>query len=160
MLSGSIEHRVELGPAVPRTERVDQLHKLVLERSHLFIHSSKNEKIHRDAKWLENNLGINQVQFIRKKMIFRPKSPYPASRTINTTAVVVSHPRRSAQGTGTMLHITSNLIFYDLAQALVKVILDRPKPHSSLLLESLLSTGKILLRLAWSFLIYIQTWRF
>lgn len=119
-----------------------KIHKLVLERVQLFIHSIKSsEKIHRDGRWLENHLEVGIVRSIKKRLIFKAKNHGPATRSVDISAIVTSS--KTASGKNLVLHITPNVVFYDLAQALVRVILDRPKPHSSLLLESLLSTGMV-----------------
>jgi hypothetical protein len=115
-----------------------ELHKLVLERARLFMHSN-NETVSHDARWLENNLGLEPVQFIKHKLVFKPRGIPKSSYTLDKTAAVI--PSRNSEKSH-MLFVTPKWEFYDIAVGLVKLILQRPKPHSSLLLESLLSTGK------------------
>lgn len=112
---------------------------MVLERTRLFLHSNTESAAH-DARWLEQNLEVQAAQYIKRKMTFKPKGFTKASKTQNRTAVI--HPSKGTEKRYTLV-VTPKWEYYDIAVALVNLILQRPKPHSSLLLESLLSTGKL-----------------
>lgn len=147
-LSGSIEKQAQIGTRLPRSQQVVELHKLVLERARLFMHSN-NETVAHDARWLEKNLALEPVRFIKHRLSFKPKGINLSHYTLDKTAAVI----QTAGGIGSpssaekpyVLYVTPKWEFYDIAVGLVKLILQRPKPHSSLLLESLLSTGTLLL---------------
>lgn len=143
-LSGSIEKQAQIGTRLPRSQQVVELHKLVLERARLFMHSN-NETVAHDAQWLENNLALEPVKFIKHRLSFKPKGINVSHYTLDKTAAVIQTGGRNGSASSTnkayVLYVTPKWEFYDIAVGLVKLILQRPKPHSSLLLESLLSTG-------------------
>jgi len=111
-----------------------------MERTRLFLHSN-NEGVSRDATWLENNIIIEGVEYIRHKLTFQPKGNPKASRNVNRTAAVANTQDKSV-GKSHTLYVTPKREFYDIALALVRLVLQKPKPHSALLFESLLSNGK------------------
>ncbi|CCX06673.1 Similar to Sacsin; acc. no. Q9JLC8 [Pyronema omphalodes CBS 100304] len=141
-LSMSIDKQPEIGSLLAKTSKINDLHKLVLERSRLFIHSN-NETVAHDARWLENNLDLKQVQFIKSRLTFRPRGVVKSSYILHKTASVL--PTKQAEKPWT-LFITPKWEYYDVAVGLTSLILQRPKPHSSLLLESLLSTDLMTLK--------------
>ncbi|KAI5854877.1 hypothetical protein BZA05DRAFT_392841 [Tricharina praecox] len=143
-LSSNIDKRVVLGNNLPQTKKINDLQQLVMERARLFMHSN-NEGVSRDAGWLENNLIIQGVEFIRYKMTFRHKEGPKTSRDVNRTAAVVNTPDKSV-GKSHTLFVTQKMEYYDIALALVRLILQKPKPHSALLFESLLSNDLMTLK--------------
>ncbi|EGX50158.1 hypothetical protein AOL_s00076g363 [Orbilia oligospora ATCC 24927] len=110
-----------------------QIRELCLERCRLFFHNNHSLVKH-DIKWLESNLEVWIVNSIRLRRTLH--SPGSKSHVEKTTAAIVN----SKDKTNAILHVTQDYKVFDVAAQLLKLILVKPKPHSALLLESLLST--------------------
>jgi hypothetical protein len=146
MLSENIDKQAQMGNQLPMSNKYVELHTLVLERARLFMHSN-NESLLHDARWLENNLELRPVQYIEYKMGFKSNGVLRASQNVHKTAAI--KPGRA--GNPSILFVTPKYEFYDIAVGLVRLVLQKPKPHSALLLESLLSTGKLICPQYWVF---------
>lgn len=119
-------------------ETTEKLRKLVLERSRLFLHNNTEEVLH-DARWLETNLKVELVDSIRLRRTLKNEGSRQLTHQETKTAAVTMDSNTKRW----ILFLTPNYEFYDISQALVRLILRKPRPHSSLLLDSLLSNGKI-----------------
>jgi hypothetical protein len=128
-LSGSVDKTAAMGTALPGSR--EDLRKLVIERVALFLEGN-SETILRDGNWMERNLVVKAVASISYRITFRHAN---VSKTVQRTAAVTLPP-----GGGCTLWVTDKVEFYDVAQGIVRLLLKRPKPHSALLLESLLAT--------------------
>lgn len=122
----------------PMPELAEKLRKLVLERSRLFLHNNTEEVLH-DARWLENNLKVEIVDSIRLRRTLKNEGSKQLTHQDTKTAAVTSDGNSKLW----ILFLTPKYEFYDVSQALVRVILRKPRPHSSLLLDSLLNNGKL-----------------
>lgn len=118
-------------------ELTEKLRKLVLERSRLFLHNNTEEVLH-DARWLENNLKVEIVDSIRLRRTLKNEGSRQLTHQDTKTAAVTSDTKTKWW----ILFLTPKYEFYDVSQALVHVILRKPRPHSSLLLDSLLNNGE------------------
>jgi len=125
-----------IGNPIHLEKEVEMLNKLVLERCRLFLHNN-NEEVAHDARWLENNLRVSYVDTIRVKNTLKHEGYRTISHQQNKTAAMA----KDTMTKQTILYVTQKFSYYDVSVGLVTIILRRPKPHSYLLLESLLSTG-------------------
>ena len=133
MLSSLVEEAARHGPRAGDQSQAAKLHKIVLERVGLFIHDQSPDQVKHDARWLEKNLSIQTVSHINLRRSLRGRN--------------LSHvERRSAVVTGSsdkeyVLWIAgSSIDMYQVSQALVHLLLNRPKLHNALTLEMLLKT--------------------
>ena len=62
------------------------------------------------------------------------------SHVEKTTAAVIE----DAQKGMTVLHVTQDFLTFDVANQMMRILLQRPKPHSALLLESLMNSSELL----------------
>ncbi|CUS09309.1 unnamed protein product [Tuber aestivum] len=131
-----------IGNPIHAEKEVERLSKLVLERCRLFLHNN-NEEVAHDAQWLENNLRVSYVDTIRVRNTLKHEGYKAISHQQNKTAAITRDNNSTRQ---TNLYVTHNFLYYDVSVGLVTIILRRPKPHSYLLLESLLSTDLMVLK--------------
>ncbi|PWW80479.1 hypothetical protein C7212DRAFT_276399 [Tuber magnatum] len=130
-----------IGNPIHAGKEVERLSKLVLERCRLFLHNN-NEEVAHDARWLENNLRVSYVDTICVKNTLKHEGYKTTSHLQNKTAAITKDTLTKQ----TILYVTHNFLYYDVSVGLVTIILRRPKPHSYLLLESLLSTDLMILK--------------
>ncbi|RPB00166.1 hypothetical protein L873DRAFT_1843132 [Choiromyces venosus 120613-1] len=130
-----------IGNPIHAEKDVEKLNKLVLERCRLFLHNN-NEEVAHDARWLENHLRVSYVDTIRVRNTLKHEGYRTVSHLQNKTAAVT----KDTVTKQTILYVTHNFLYYDVSVGLVTIILRRPKPHSYLLLESLLSTDLMILK--------------
>jgi len=133
-LSKQVEVEWTIGRKLSSPERSAKLRELVLERCRLFFHNN-NSTIKRDAKWLDSNL---QVQIVESIKLRRTLSPQSKSHVEKSTAAVMEDAKHNYA----ILNVTKDYSTFDVANQLMKLLLLRPKPHSALLLESLMNTSK------------------
>ncbi|EWC44564.1 hypothetical protein DRE_06645 [Drechslerella stenobrocha 248] len=123
-----------IGRILQDPSKSKKLRELCLERCRLFFHNNHSLVKH-DIKWLESNLEVWIVGSIRlRRTLQSPRGS--RSHVEKTTAAIVN----SKDKNNAILHVTQDYTVFDVAAQLMKLILVKPKPHSSLLLESLLST--------------------
>ncbi|CAZ82472.1 unnamed protein product [Tuber melanosporum] len=130
-----------IGNPIHAEREVEKLSKLVLERCRLFLHNN-NEEVAHDARWLENNLRVSYVDTIRVKNTLRHEGYKTISHLQGKTASIT----KDTVTKQIILYVTRGFLYYDVSVGLVSIILRRPKPHSYLLLESLLSTDLMVLK--------------
>ena len=128
-----IEWRI--GRKIHYPEKSTKLRELVLERCRLFFHNNSST-IKRDAKWLDTNLQVELVESIKLR---RTLNPQGKSHVEKSTAAVLDDPKREIA----VLNVTVDYLTFDVANQLMKLLLQRPKPHSALLLESLMNTSEL-----------------
>lgn len=138
LLSSLVEEAARHGPRAPDQKPAEKLQKQILERSTLFLHEQPPDTIKHDAKWLEKNLRVQLVSSISLRRSLRGRN---ISHTEKRTAVVTAVNREYT------LWITgAKPDFYQVSQALVHILLARPKLHSAITLEMLLKTDLLELR--------------
>ena len=138
LLSSLVEEAARHGPRAPDQKPAEKLQKQILERSTLFLHEQPPETIKHDAKWLEKNLQVQLVSSISLRRSLRGRN---VSHTEKRTAVITAVNREyTLWMTGTRPDL------YQVSQALVHILLTRPKLHSAITLEMLLKTDLLELR--------------
>ncbi|OKL62741.1 hypothetical protein UA08_01429 [Talaromyces atroroseus] len=137
-LSSLVEERASWGAKSTDQTSAVKLQKLVNERTRLFLHEHSPESVKRDTKWLEKHLSIVVVHSISLR------------RSLRNTGASVSQSRHAIitpQGSEYTLWISPGKFdLYEISQALVHILLARPKLHSVLTLEMLLKTDLYELR--------------
>ncbi|KAJ9495757.1 hypothetical protein H2202_008800 [Exophiala xenobiotica] len=138
LLSSLVEEAARHGPRAPDQKPADKLQKQIQERSTLFLHEQPRDTIKHDAKWLEKNLSVQLVSSISLRRSLKGRD---VSHTEKRTAVVTHADRQYT------LWITgAKPDLYQVSQALVHILLNRPKLHSAITLEMLLKTDLLELR--------------
>ncbi|OAX80983.1 hypothetical protein ACJ72_04680 [Emergomyces africanus] len=137
-LSELVEEQARCGALEPDQRLATKLQKQIYERSRLFLHDLPRDMVKHDTKWLEKNLSVQVVQSISLRRSLRGRN---ASHVDKRSAVVMQ------TRTGWVLSIAAGRAdLYQISQALVHLILNRPKLHSTLTLEMLLKTDLLELR--------------
>jgi len=138
LLSSLVEEAARHGPRAPDQKPAEKLQKQILERSTLFLHEQSPDTIKHDAKWLEKNLKVQLVSSISLRRSLRDRN---ISHTEKRTAVVTAVNREY-----TLWISGAKPDLYQVSQALVHILLTRPKLHSAITLEMLLKTDLLELR--------------
>ncbi|KAL2002505.1 hypothetical protein VTN02DRAFT_6640 [Thermoascus thermophilus] len=137
-LSSIVEEQAQWGATASDQRPALKLQKLINERSRLFLHDQSPDSIRHDTKWLEKHLSVQVVQSISLRRSLKGRR---ASHTQKRSAIITQQPK------GYMLWICPGKYnLYEISQALVHLILLRPKLHSTLTLEMLLKTDLLELR--------------
>ncbi|KAI9788546.1 MAG: hypothetical protein M1835_002204 [Candelina submexicana] len=140
LLSTIVQEQPRIGSIVEDQRGAVKLQKLVNERARLFLHDYPSDAVQHDARWLEKNLA---VQTVRSISLRRTLSGYNLSHTETRTAAVMQDQRKA---THTLWVSAGELDYFQVSQALLSLLLARPKPHSAMMLETLLSTDLLKLR--------------
>lgn len=115
--------------------KAQELQKLIVERIRLFLHT-QTESIRHDAKWIEKNVKVEIVSKIRLRRSLKLANGQSYAKVQDVTAAITDPNGQK------ILYVVPKYLFFDVSQLLVNLVLYKPKLHSSLLLESLLSTGE------------------
>jgi hypothetical protein len=138
LLSSLVEEAARHGPRAPDQKPAQKLQKLILERSALFLHEQAPDTIKHDAKWLEKNLQVQLVSSVSLRRTLRGRN---LSHTEKRSAVITATNKEYT------LWITgARPDLYQVSQALVHILLTRPKLHSPITLEMLLKSDLLDLR--------------
>ncbi|KOC11798.1 hypothetical protein AFLA70_264g001351 [Aspergillus flavus AF70] len=133
-----VEERAHWGAVASDQLPAAKLLKLIHERSRLFLHDQPAETIQHDVRWLEKNL---RVQVVHSISLTRSLKGRRVSHTQKRSAII------TRQSTSWVLWISPGKYdLYEISQALVHLILVRPKLHSTLTLEMLLKTDLLELK--------------
>ncbi|KAF9883306.1 hypothetical protein FE257_003764 [Aspergillus nanangensis] len=131
-LSGLVEERAHWGAVATDQNSATKLQKLISERSRLFLHDQSPDSIRHDSRWLEKNL---HVQVVHSISLTRSLKGRRVSQTQKRSAIITQQPKG-----WTLWICPGKYNLYEISQALVHLILVRPKLHSTLTLEMLLKT--------------------
>ena len=138
-LSDMVEEEPKIGTIVTDQVPSQKLQKLVIERSRLFLHEYPYAEIKHNEKWLEKNL---RVQTVRSISLRRTLKAQKWTHTEKRTAVV-NHDAAH----GWTLWVTAHgYDLFQVSQALVNLLLLRPKTHSTMIFEQILSTDLLRLK--------------
>ncbi|KAI9718917.1 MAG: hypothetical protein M1812_003801 [Candelaria pacifica] len=139
LLSTIVQEQPRIGSVVEDQRGAIKLRRLVNERARLFLHDYPSDAIQHDARWLDKHLA---VQTVRSISLRRTLSGYNLSHTETRTAAVTQDQRKAH----TLWVSAGELDYFQVSQALLSLLLTRPKPHSAMMLETLLSTDLLKLR--------------
>ena len=138
LLSNLVEEAARHGPRAPDQKPAQKLQKQIYERSRLFLHDQPPDTIKHDTKWLEKNLLVQLVSSISLRRSLKGRD---VSHVEKRSAVVTQVNREY-----TLWIVGERPDLYQVSQALVHLLLNRPKLHSALTLEMLLKTELLDLR--------------
>lgn len=140
MLADLVEEQYRFGNVVQDQRSATKLQKRVHERSRLFLHDSPRDTIKHDAKWLEKHLTVVAVRSIS---LTKTLKGHQLSHSESTSAAV-SYEK---QGKPALLYITDGSYdLFQVSQALLPLLLSRPKPEKAMMFEMLLGTDLLKLR--------------
>ena len=138
LLSTLVEESARHSAILPDQKGASRLQKQIFERCKLFLHEQPQDHIKHDAKWLEKNLKVQAVQSISLRRSLKARNV----SHVEKRSAVVTHANREY-----ILWITAGSTdLYQVSQALVHLLLSRPKVHSAITLEMLLSRDLLELR--------------
>ncbi|PGH03901.1 hypothetical protein AJ80_08603 [Polytolypa hystricis UAMH7299] len=137
-LSRLVEEQARCGAVVADQRPALKLQKQIYERSRLFLHDMSRDAIRHDSKWLEKKLTVRAVQSLTLRRSLKGRN---ASHVEKWNAVVTQ-----GQGELVLSICAGKFDFYQISQALVHLILTRPKLHSAVTFEMLLKTDLLELR--------------
>lgn len=138
LLSSLVVEEPRIGKIVTENAAAKKLQKIVYERSRLFLYDYPRDMIRHDSRWLEQNL---QVQTVKSISLRRSLRNTDWSHSEARTAAITSSQKRWT------LWITEDACdLFQVSQALVNLLLIRPKPHSTMTLEVLLESNLMKLR--------------
>lgn len=137
--SSIISEDYTIAARVDAGTKAQELQKLIVERIRLFLHS-QTEQIRHDAKWIEKNVKVDMVQRIRLRRTLKTANGQQFAKVQEVTAAITE------QAGLKVLYVTPKFQLFDVSQLLITLVLYKPKLHSSLLLESLLSTDLVTLK--------------
>ena len=139
VLSELVEEDPKIGVVADDQKPAHVLQKLVYERSRLFLHDYSSDAARYSASWLEKNLGVRTVRSISLRRILKGQG---LQHTEKRSAAVTQDRSK-----GWTLWITSQgYDMFQVSQALVNLLLLRPKAYSTMMFEMLLSTDLLRLR--------------
>ena len=138
LLSTLVEEAARHGPVAKDQSLALKLQKQIYERSRIFLHDQPGDAIKHDTKWLEKNLKVQAVSSISLRRSLKGRN---VSHTEKRSAVVTQ-----ISGEYTLWITGEKTDLYQVSQALVHLLLSRPKLHSALTLEMLLKTDLLDLR--------------
>ena len=137
-LADIVEQRHTIGSIVNDQRGAEKLHKLVAERSRLFLHDTPKDNVSHDAKWIEKSLSVVCVRSISLR-----KSLQGTNLSRNQAkSAIVAYDRQ----TGFVLYVTVAYDAFEVAQGLTGLLLKRPKIQQTMILEMLLETDLVKLR--------------
>ncbi|PLN79249.1 HATPase domain protein [Aspergillus taichungensis] len=138
-LSALVEERAHWGSVAADQRPAAKLQKLISERLRLFLHDQSPDSIKHDVRWLEKFLQVQVVQSISLTRSLRGRR---ISHTQKRSAIITQQQSKS----WVLWICPGKYDLYEISQALVHLILVRPKLHSTLTLEMLLKTDLLELK--------------
>ncbi len=109
-----------------------KLQKLITERARLFLHDHPAEQIRHDARWLADNLSVRATEFLQVTKRLRG---YRMQFVEKRTAALHRETKRDAT-----LFVTRQYDLYEVARAIMGLLLRKPKQQDYLALEMLLES--------------------
>jgi hypothetical protein len=138
LLSTLVDEAARHGPVLKDQKAAVRLQRQIYERSRLFLHEQPPDMIKHDTKWLEKNLNVQAVSSISLRRSLKGRD---VSHVEKRSAVITQVTREY-----TLWILGEKTDLYQVSQALVHLLLTRPKVHSALTLEMLLKTDLLDLR--------------
>ena len=134
-LSTIIQEHPRVDAPVNDQRAAIKLHKRVIERSRLFLSEFPREDIKHDVRWLEKNLSVQVVASISVRRVLKREGRH-VTHNLSRTAAATQDQRK-----GWILSVTADRHdLFEVSQALVPLLLTRPKPQPIWMLENFLGT--------------------
>ncbi|KEQ99194.1 hypothetical protein AUEXF2481DRAFT_36502 [Aureobasidium subglaciale EXF-2481] len=131
-ISSLIEDDQRMGALLPDQSTAARLQNLIVERCRLFLHDHTADAIRHDSKWLEGVLAVNVVGSLTLTKTLRG---YNATYKEKRTAALHRDTKKDAT-----LFVTTRPDFYEVARAIMSLLLKRAKQQDFLALEMILES--------------------
>ncbi|KAH0292385.1 hypothetical protein M436DRAFT_38400 [Aureobasidium namibiae CBS 147.97] len=131
-ISSLIEDDQRMGGLLPDQSSAAKLQNLIVERCRLFLHDHTAEVIRHDSKWLE---GVLAVKVVNSLTLTKTLRGYNATYKEKRTAALHRDTKKDAT-----LFVTARPDFYEVARAIMSLLLKRPKQQDFLALEMILES--------------------
>lgn len=131
-LGDLLEQQHAVGNRLSDQSRVPKLHRLIVERTRLYLYDQPRETVSHDAKWIEKNLSAVFVRSISLRKSLKGTN----IRRSHAKSAILSYDKQG----GFLLNVTPQFDFFEVAQALAGLLLKRPKTQQIMMLEMLLET--------------------
>lgn len=131
-ISSLIEDDQRMGGLLPDQSSAAKLQSLIVERCRLFLHDHTSEVIRHDSKWLE---GVLAVKVVSSLTLTKTLRGYNATYKEKRTAALHRDTKKDAT-----LYVTARPDFYEVARAIMSLLLKRPKQQDFLALEMILDS--------------------
>ncbi|KAI4836188.1 hypothetical protein E4T45_09868, partial [Aureobasidium sp. EXF-8846] len=131
-ISSLIEDDQRMGGLLPDQSGAAKLQTLIVERCRLFLHDHTAEVIRHDSKWLE---GVLAVKVVGSLTLTKTLRGYNATYKEKRTAALHRDTKKDAT-----LFVTARPDFYEVARAIMSLLLKRPKQQDFLALEMILES--------------------
>ena len=132
-LGDLLEQQHTIGKPTGDQSQAAKLHRLVVERTRLYLYDQPRDNISHDAKWVEKNLSFVFVGAISLKKSLKGTN----LRHSQAKSAVVSYDRQA----GFVMCLTPRLDYFEIAQGLIGLLLKRSKTQQTMMLEQLLETS-------------------
>ncbi|KAF9428175.1 hypothetical protein BGZ94_003181 [Podila epigama] len=126
--------------ALATTRRSENLQELIIERAPLLLSDHSASRLNFTLDWLTTKLKVRQVPEIQLRREFLPTG---ATHTESTTACVVQDQSRSYY---LLVTPKGDMDYFDIADALAKLLLKKKKLNDSIWWASLLSSSLVSLK--------------
>ncbi|KAK9234444.1 hypothetical protein V1525DRAFT_391431 [Lipomyces kononenkoae] len=135
-MSHIVQEKKLIGAAINSSDSAG-VRKRILERLKLYLDGGSHEKLKVTTSSFEKQFLVGSVSKISvQRSIIRMRGRRFEPVTTHTTATIM----RRTDG-GYTLYLVPKFEWFDVAQSLVKVILERPTPDAATVLESLLNSS-------------------
>ncbi|POW05295.1 hypothetical protein PSTT_09752, partial [Puccinia striiformis] len=140
-LTQLVKESFKIQRSVPeQTERSEEIRRLIVERTALFLHERQmgaRDDVIRDAEWLKRNLTVKSVEQVslQRQLIYLGK---PHSSILEATAAASMENRNSM-----VLYLVrkGEIDWFELASSICKLILAHQKLSDSLFFMTILQTS-------------------
>lgn len=131
-VSSLVEDDQRMGALLPDQSTAAKLQSLIVERCRLFLHDHTADMIRHDSKWLEGVLVVKVTSSLTLRKTLRG---YNATYSEKRTAALHRETKKDAT-----LFVTARPDFYEVARAIMSLLLKRPKQQDFLALEMILDS--------------------
>jgi hypothetical protein len=131
-ISSLVDDDQRMGALLPDQSTAAKLQSLIVERCRLFLHDHTADMIRHDSKWLESVLVVKVVASLTLAKTLRG---YNATYKEKRSAALHRETKKDAT-----LFVTSRPDFYEVARAIMSLLLKRPKQQDFLALEMILES--------------------
>ena len=131
-LGDLLEQQHAIGSRLNDQSLVPNLQRRIIERTRLYLYDQPRETVSHDSKWIEKNLSLAFVRSISLRKSLKGTNV----RRNQPKSAMLSYDKQG----GFLLNLTPEYDFFEVAQALIGLLLKKPKPQQIMMLEMLLGT--------------------
>ncbi|KAK5172603.1 uncharacterized protein LTR77_002723 [Saxophila tyrrhenica] len=131
-LSKLVEDDQRMGAVLRDQTPAERLGKLIIERCRLFLYDHTADVIRHDAKWLDQNLNVKATEFLQ---VTRRLKGYRMQFVEKRTAALHRESKHNA-----ILYVTGKYDLYEVARAIMPLLLKKPRQQDYLALEILMES--------------------